>query len=218
MHCWHMSTPRMLRFAFFWAATAAALSVPAHLCAAQQIPPPPEIVSRAAWGASPPDVALMKAQKALGIIIHHTAERQQPQHTLEEKLLKLQRFSRTKGTVGTQPKPAWGDVPYHFYIDAAGRIGEGRNVGYAGDTNTEYETANRIQIALEGHFDLEQPTAAQLGALDRLVIWLAAKHRIPATRLSGHSDHVATTACPGRHLKSYLPRLRRKAAGASIVR
>ena len=178
----------------------------------------PEIVSRAAWGANPPNLSLMKAQKAREIIIHHTGEKQRPQQTLEEKLRKLQRFSQTRGTVGTLPKPAWGDVPYHFYVDATGRIGEGRDIAYAGDTNTKYETANRIQIVLEGHFDEEQPTAAQLGALDRLVVWLVGKYRVPASKISGHNDHVATTECPGRHLKSYLPALRRKAAEAAVVR
>ena len=62
-----------------------------------------------------------------------------------------------------------------------------------------------------GHFDNEQPAPAQLQALDRLVVWLAVKYRVPADRISGHSDHAATE-CPGQHLKSYLPALREKVA------
>jgi hypothetical protein len=174
----------------------------------------PEIVSRAAWAAKPPNTALMQAHAPREIIIHHTAEKQQPRQTLQKKLQKLQRFSQTQGSVNGAPKPAWGDVPYHFYVDAAGRIGEGRDINYAGDTNTAYDTKNRIQIVLEGHFDQERPTLPQLRALDRLVIWLAARYRVPATRILGHNDHVATTDCPGRNLQSYLPLLRRKVASA----
>jgi N-acetyl-anhydromuramyl-L-alanine amidase AmpD len=70
---------------------------------------------------------------------------------------------------------------------------------------------------LEGHFDKEQPGAAQLRSLDRLVVWLAAKYRVPAGRISGHNDHV-TTDCPGRNLESYLPELRDKVAKASSVK
>ena len=97
-------------------------------------------------------------------------------------------------------------------------IGEGRNLGFAGDSNTRYDTANRIQIVVEGHFDQEQPAAAQLRSLDRLVVWLAARHAIPAAKISGHADHVGDTDCPGKGLKTYLPTLRAKVAQTSLAR
>jgi hypothetical protein len=200
---------RAARAGFMLLALAVAPGVLAQRVAA------PEIVPRAAWGASPANKSLMKAHSPREIVIHHTAEPQRPAQTLAEKLLRLQRFSRAEGKVEDRPKPAWGDVPYHYYVDVAGRIAEGRNVNYAGDTNTKYSTANRIQIVLEGHFDKEQPTPAQLASLDRLVLWLAAKHRVPAAGISAHNDHVATTDCPGRNLKSYLLLLRDKVARAT---
>jgi len=192
-------------------AFAAALGASAQRVAA------PEIVPRAGWGAKPANTASMKPQTPHEIVIHHTSVRQQPKLTLEQKLRGLQSFSQTTGSVNSRPKPAWGDVPYHFYIDLAGRIGEGRNINYAGDTNTRYSTANRIQIVLEGHFDKEQPSPAQLQSLDKLVIWLAARYRVPAARISGHNDHVATD-CPGHNLKGYLPVLRDRVAKASAAR
>lgn len=178
----------------------------------------PRIVPRSAWGARPADPTLMKAHTPREIVIHHTAEPQRPGQTLAQKLQRLERFSRAEGSVENRPKPAWGDVPYHYYIDAAGRIAEGRSIYYEGDTNTPYSTAGRIQVVLEGHFDNEEPGAAQKRALDRLVVWLAAKYQLPAAKISGHSDHVPSSSCPGRNLKSYLPLLREKAAKASISR
>ncbi len=160
----------------------------------------------------------MKPHTPRAIVIHHTAEPQRPRQALAQKLQRLQRFSRAEGIVEKQPKPAWGDVPYHYYIDARGRIAEGRNVNYEGDTNTPYTTAGRIQIVLEGHFDNEQPSAAQLKSLHRLVVWLALEHRVPAAGISGHADHVPSSDCPGRNLKSHLPRLREKVAQASSSR
>jgi len=186
--------------------------------AAAQNVQPPQIVPRAAWGARSADTALMKPHAPRAIVIHHTAEPQQPRQTLAQKLQRLQRFSRTEGSVEKRPKPAWGDVPYHYYIDARGRIAEGRHVGYEGDTNTPYDTAGRIQIVLEGQFDNERPGAAQLRSLDRLVVWLAVRHRVPAAAISGHKDHVPSSECPGRNLTSYLPRLRDKVAKASFSR
>ncbi len=183
--------------------------------AAAQGVQPPQIVPRSGWRAKPADKALMKPHTPREIVIHHTSEPQRPAQTLARKLQRLQRFSRAEGSVEKRPKPAWGDVPYHYYIDAAGRIAEGRDINYEGDTNTLYSTAGRIQIVLEGHFDNEQPSAAQVKSLDRLVIWLAATYRVSATRISGHNDHVPSSDCPGRNLKSYLPRLRAKVAKAS---
>src|SRR5262245_330084 len=133
--------------AFVLVVFAAALSASAQEGGA------PDIVRRPAWGAKPANTEMMKPQTPHEIVIHHTSVRQQPKLTLEQKLRGLQSFSQTPGTVNARPKPAWGDVPYHFYIDLAGRIGEGRDLNYAGDTNTKYSTANRIQIVLEGHFD-----------------------------------------------------------------
>ena len=174
----------------------------------------PPIVPRSAWGAKPANTEMMQRQTPREIVIHHTAARQQPKLSLERKLRGLQGFSLNPGTVNGRPKAAWGDMPYHFYIDAAGRIGEGRDVRYAGDTNTRYATANRIQVVVEGHFDKEQPSPGQLEALDRLVVWLARKYRVPAAKISGHNDHVSTD-CPGKSLKSYLPALRAKVAEAA---
>jgi hypothetical protein len=195
----------------------AALGVAAASLALAQGGTQPEIVPRSAWGAKPAKTEMMKPQTPREIVIHHTSVKQQPKLSLERKLRGLQGFSQNPGTVNGRPKVAWGDVPYHFYIDSAGRIGEGRDVGYAGDTNTKYSTANRIQIVLEGHFDTEEPSPAQLQSLDKLVVWLARKYRVPAGKISGHNDHVSTD-CPGKHLKSYLPTLRDKVAKASAER
>ena len=185
--------------------------------AADRIAAPP-ILPRAAWAAKPADTSLMQSQTPREIVIHHTGEKRRPQLALQEKLQKLQRFSQSAGMVGTAPKPPWGDMPYHFYVDAAGRIAEGRSLDFAGDSNTKYDTANRIQIVVEGHFDQEQPASAQLKSLDRLVVWLADRYSVPAVKISGHSDHVGNTDCPGRNLKAHLPVLRAKVTNAKTAR
>jgi hypothetical protein len=194
----------------------ALLAAIATLDASAQRAAAPDIVPRARWGARPADTASMKPQVPREIVVHHTSISQQPKLTLAQKLRRLQGFSQSAGTVNGRPKAAWGDLPYHFFIDLTGRIGEGRDINYAGDTNTRYSTANRIQVVLEGHFDTEEPTPAQLQSLDKLVLWLAAKYQVPAAKVSGHNDHVATD-CPGRNLKSYLPQLQKKVAGASVA-
>jgi hypothetical protein len=168
----------------------------------------PEIVSRAAWGALPAKTELLHEQKPAEIILHHTGSVQQPKVPLEAKLRGLQGFGMSPGRVGLLSKPAWGDIPYHFYVDASGRIGEGRDLSYAGDAVTNFDNDDRIQIVVEGDFEREQPTKAQIESLTKLVTWLAAKYGIPAEYISGHGDHDQTD-CPGRNLKAYLSDLRK---------
>ncbi len=168
----------------------------------------PQIVRREAWGALPPNADIMTEQKPSEIIIHHTGERQQPKISLEAKLRGLQNFAMTPGRVGSLSKPAWGDVPYHYYIDVAGQIGEGRDPGFQGDAVTNFDNEDRIQIVVEGDFDSEEPAKAQLETLTKLVVWLAAKYAIAPEAVSGHGDHDQTD-CPGRNLKPFLEELRK---------
>ncbi|MEO0620246.1 MAG: peptidoglycan recognition family protein, partial [Pseudomonadota bacterium] len=162
------------------------------------------IVSRAEWRAKAARTDRMKPQTPREIIIHHTAVRQQPKISLERKMRGLQGFSMRAGRVGLRKKPAWGDVPYHFYIGVSGRIAEGRNLAYAGDTNTRYSVANRVQVVLEGAFDKERPRPRQLAALTQLLGWLTTEYKISPEKISSHNDH-AQTNCPGPHLKAQLP-------------
>jgi hypothetical protein len=168
----------------------------------------PEIVPRAAWGALPPNADMMTEQKPSEIIIHHTGERQQPKISLETKLRGLQGFAMTPGKVGVLSKPAWGDVPYHYYIDVSGRIGEGRDLGFQGDGVTNFDNEDRIQIVVEGDFEREEPSKAELQSLTKLVVWLALRYAVAPESISGHGDHDQTD-CPGRNLKPFLEELRK---------
>lgn len=167
----------------------------------------PELVSRAEWNANPP-VAEMKTHEAKFITIHHTATKQKPAVSLEEKLRNLQKFSQNEGTLtGGKKKPAWPDVPYHFYISEDGRIGEGRETRFVGDTNTEYDPTGHLLVTLEGNFEEEEPTEAQMASARRLIRWLAAQNKIPSDKIATHKDY-AKTACPGKNLYDRITELR----------
>ena len=166
------------------------------------------VVPRAEWGALPADTSMLVMHTPSRITIHHTGSRQQPDRPFVEKLRGLQQFSQNPGRLASGgTKPAWADIPYHFYIDAAGRIAEARDARYAGDTNTTYDTRGHLLIVLEGSFGTEQPSAAQLQSLENLVLWLARRWNIGAHAIQAHRDFAAT-ACPGDNLDARLPELR----------
>jgi hypothetical protein len=166
----------------------------------------PKILSRSEWKAQPPVLAV-KTHEIARITVHHTAVKQNLQRTLAQKLVALQKFSQNPGTLGSgKGKPAWPDVPYHYYIDCNGQIGEGRELQFVGDTNTKYDPTGHALIVLEGNFEEEEPTAAQLKALRELTAWLAMCYHVAPDRIGGHKD-FAETLCPGKTLHALIPEL-----------
>lgn len=172
-------------------------------------PDDPGILSRVAWGANPP-VHEMKSHKISRITIHHTATLQKPERALTEKMQALQKFSQNPGTLGNgKAKPAWPDVPYHFYIDCHGEIAEGRDANFVGDTNTAYDPSGHLLVVLEGNFEEERPTEKQITALKRLLNSTMARYSIEPDLIGSHQD-FAQTLCPGKNLHELVPEIRKQ--------
>ena len=173
----------------------------------QLIPDQVEYVSRAEWGAKPP-VLPMRAHTLSRLTIHHTGTNQNFNRSVADKLRGLQLFSQRDDSLASgRLKPAWPDVPYHFYVGIDGVVGEGRDWRYAGDTNTEYDPAGHLLVVVEGNFQKDTLTTAQRRTLDVIVPALARSFGIPAERLASHRDY-AQTDCPGANLYAELPRFR----------
>lgn len=167
----------------------------------------PSILSRKDWGAKDP-VGEAKEHKIEFITIHHTATPQKPGTLIGTKMRNLQAFSQREEKLASgKLKPVWFDIPYHYYIAVDGQIAEGREIKYVGDTNTEYDPTGHALVVLEGSFNTEQPSAAQIDALKKMVAWLSRKYKVPPAKIKGHSDY-AETACPGENLKIFLSELR----------
>lgn len=170
------------------------------------------IVSRVEWGARDP-VLPMREHRIERLTIHHTATRQETARSLASKLQGLQQFSQRDDSLADgRRKPAWADIPYHYYIAVDGSIGEARSWRYAGDSNTPYDPAGHLLVVVEGNFEVEELTPAQRHALETLVPALARRFAIPGERLGAHRDYAATL-CPGRNIMSELPRLRELTGG-----
>jgi len=162
------------------------------------------IVKRDQWEANEP-VLEMLHQTPQRLTVHHTATPARPNLSLGRKLRSLQTFSQTRSKLADgRVKEAWGDIPYHFYIDTAGRIGEGRSIDFVGDTNTAYDPTGHVAIVLEGNFEHEVPTAAQIRALVSLLTTLAKAYHLAPANIGAHKDFTET-ACPGANMMALLP-------------
>ncbi|MYT18522.1 Tat pathway signal protein [Streptomyces sp. SID4951] len=198
-------------------------------------------LSRAAWGAdetkrfyedgtesSPPKYYPVQA-----LSVHHTST---PNNDAQP--------AATVRTIyeehASKSMKDYGDIAYHFLIDEAGRVYEGRWSGEdgipahdkEGNAVTAFHTlgynSGNLGIALLGTFNEQQPTDAARKTLVRLLARLAKAHKLdPAANItfnnpvdnakknvpviSGHRDWLATE-CPGGTLYGGLPALRSEVA------
>lgn len=167
----------------------------------------PKLLKRKEWGAKPTLPNGIRHRISY-ITIHHAGVATNFKRTLKDKLVGLQAFSQREDKLADgRTKPAWIDIPYHYYIDWQGHIGEGRPVQWAGDTNTEYNPKGHFLIVLEGSFDTEKPTQAQLKAAKNLTQWAMERYSVPVSKVATHKDY-AKTDCPGANLYRWMDWIR----------
>lgn len=173
------------------------------------VPPKPVIVSRAAWGARPPD---HNAPNETGftdnprqgewyeytgrlediyktVAIHHSASLLITNETMQD----AQNLHMDKN--------GWADIAYHFGIDKDGVIYEGRDLRARGASVAGHNTGT-MGVMVMGNFVIDQPRPEQLDALQSLVNWLAATYNL--THLAGHGEFNPESVCPGRFMIDHL--------------
>ena len=168
--------------------------------------PLPNLISRDAWGALPPQPG-SELHSIDRITIHHTAValdgRPAPQ-----RLRAYQRYHLEQG---------WPDLAYHLLVSEHGQLYEGRSCELRGDSATNYDSTGHLLVALDGDFTRASPPESQLEALIETLVWAATTFQVDPDTIRGHRDYAAT-ACPGERLaalladRSLLTRVKRRLA------
>ena len=156
----------------------------------------PEIVSARQWGATPANEALARRHAISHITLHHQGMAFPRGKDPRQYLRDLQSWSRKS--------KQWIDVPYHYVIDLDGFVYEGRDIRFAGDTNTAYDPAGHALIEVVGNFEEIEPNPAQLAAVADLMALLVRRYGVPVENIRGHRDVAPGTECPGKNLYRYL--------------
>lgn len=159
------------------------------------VPPPKitlDVVARNAWGAVPADTSVMQPHTIRRLTIHHAGD--QSTSTGPARYRSWQAFHMDRG---------WGDVAYHYIIGVDGTVYAARDPRFAGATGTNYDPTSHLLIVVEGNFNNDNPTPAQLDALVQVLAWAADTYEILPSTISGHRDH-ASTSCPGDNLHPYI--------------
>lgn len=98
----------------------------------------------------------------------------------------------------------WADIGYHYGIDNAGSIYQGRSITVRGASVAGYNTGT-IGVVVMGNFEYDHPLDVQLSALQTLVNWLAAVFTL--SHLAAHQEFNPESLCPGQNMLPYLDTL-----------
>ncbi len=170
----------------------------------------PAIIGREEWGAKPAKEPY-EPMLPYRITLHHTSGIQ-PMNAAdaEAELRFIQDFH--------QNGRGWSDIAYHFLIDGAGDIFEGRPETVIGSHTLHHNDGN-IGIALMGNYQppkSDRVTQAERDALVRLGRYLVQHYGIDPDSLKGHRDYRRTD-CPGDNVYVLIPALRRQFAQEKLL-
>lgn len=154
------------------------------------------IITVPQWGGTAADESKARRHEVTRITLHHHGEAFPRGGDPIAYLRNLQSWSRETRH--------WLDIPYHYVIDLDGKIYEGRDIRFAGDTNTEYDPAGHALIEVVGNYEVAEPNQPQLDAVAALMAMLAAKYAISPDEIRGHKDYSVQTVCPGKNLYRYI--------------
>jgi len=103
-------------------------------------------------------------------------------------------------------KRKFGDIAYHFIVDYAGRVWEGRSLAYEG-AHVSCENDHNLGVLFLGNFEEQTPSTESIEVLSPLVSALRNRFGIKRHRLYGHRD-LGSSLCPGEHLYPHVIALR----------
>lgn len=146
---------------------------------------------REEWGAKPPKEPF-SAHVPKRLTFHHTAGRRTS--TLQESLDEV-RFIQDFHQNGR----GWNDIGYHYLIDTAGRVFQGRPENVSG-AHVRGGNSGNVGVSLMAYHHepkLDPLVPEELASLQALLLALSIDYGIPAEELRGHRDFGSGTSCPG---------------------
>ena len=159
--------------------------------------------SRQKWHARPVIASRMKLMNGVERITVHHEGNPQPNFAVSPKDVEkaINKIQKVHFKVLRA-----GDIAYHYIIDRAGRVWQGRDIRYQG-AHAKHNNRHNIGIMCLGNFELQEPSGLQVASLEALCRSLMQGYSIPPEKLYGHRE-LKSTACPGRNLFPYVKKIR----------
>ncbi len=96
----------------------------------------------------------------------------------------------------------WADIGYHYIVDPAGRVWEGRPIDRQG-AHVADNNPHNLGVMMLGNYDQQSPTNAAAKALDDFVAAMMRRYGVPVGRVYTHQE-IKPTACPGTSLQRVM--------------
>jgi hypothetical protein len=178
-------------------------------------PEPPEngaVIPRSAWAGGEPITRMMdRADRAYNrITVHHDGT---TAFTTTSRDAAARRLEQIRQAHLRRPKEPFGDIGYHYLIDPAGRVWQGRDTSWQG-AHVAKQNEGNLGICMLGNYNLQQPNGAQRAALDRFVRTQMSYYGIGINQVRTHRE-LAQTECPGSSLQMYMVATRRAGMSAT---
>lgn len=172
------------------------------------------------------------------IVIHHTA--QEMKDLNEDGMINMVDYRLSVQAIYRfhTVSRGWGDLGYHYLVDPFGNVYEGRSGGKnVIGGHVLCQNSNTIGVSLMGNFDDIRVPRQQYDGLVKITKQLVDEYKInPKGKSAFRGEilpHIVThaeigdvtaslvgrgaTACPGRHMKNMMTRLRTAVSGEILV-
>jgi hypothetical protein len=162
------------------------------------------ILPRVAFTSATPTAAMTPMGLIERVTIHHSGFPQawtlDDQGPTAEHLEFIRRFHTDAPPAGR----GWADIGYHFAVDRAGRVWQGRSLLYQG-AHVRNHNQNNVGIVVLGNFDLQSPTPDQVHGLTDLVTYLRCIYMMGQMEIWTHRELAdEPTSCPGETLMAQV--------------
>ncbi|MCC7407250.1 MAG: N-acetylmuramoyl-L-alanine amidase [Phycisphaeraceae bacterium] len=104
----------------------------------------------------------------------------------------------------------WADIGYHYVIDRAGRVWQGRDVRYQG-AHVQQNNENNVGVMLLGNFEQQKPSSSQMVTVVDVLRSLMRQYKVPIKRVYTHRE-LKPTICPGKSLQPQMVKMRKGSA------
>lgn len=165
---------------------------------------------RSAWTTASPITSRAEPNYRISrITVHHDGMNAFTSASADSAAKRIEAIRRSH--VGN----GWADIGYHYVIDPAGRVWEGRPVSLQG-AHVRNNNEENLGIMCLGNYNNQSFTRAQSATLVALIHDQMARYSVNASRLYTHQELVAT-ACPGRSLQAEMVRLRTPGGALGVL-
>jgi hypothetical protein len=180
------------------------LSLPEQIV---QLPASSELmgaISRSTWAKGQPIARNMNRMlPARYITIHHDGMNP---FTSQSKTSAASRLETIRKSHLRRDGGRWGDIGYHFAIDPAGRLWQGRPLVWQG-AHVKARNEGNIGVVVLGNYERQNVNKSQLAAIKSTLHTLMQKYNVPVSRVRTHQEWAAT-ACPGKSLQRVMVGIR----------